>query len=306
MPIDLQKVRSLLEGSGIAVSEIVEHGKASESYVEVEFLTYSWKGYVPFHYRRAGLFIETEAELAAYLQSIERLFFPEKISEWIAAEKRWWASEMQRRDVTKPFFDELAKMEWTNAFPPNNNPQRRIQDIKELGYTIATKRVGRQTFRLLVPLPRAAETGYENFSSAFKKKALRALKHLNIYELGSSNSKALIPDHKFPEIRWDAETKAENPNDMPEEEIQRKFQLLDNQRNQQKREVCRQCFQTGKRGTLFGIRFFYEGGENWPADVPKIGKNAERGCVGCGWYDIAEWRTSLNELIQNPSAKKPT
>jgi hypothetical protein len=103
---------------------------------------------------------------------------------------------MQGRYVTKPFFDELAKLKWTNSFPSNNNPQRRIQDIKELGYTIATKRIGRETFRLLLPLPRASETGYETFSLSFKKKALRALNQLNIYKLSSINSKALIPDHK--------------------------------------------------------------------------------------------------------------
>jgi hypothetical protein len=93
---------------------------------------------------------------------------------------------------------------------------------------------------------------------------------------------------------------------MPENEIRQKFQLLDNQRNQQKREVCRQCFQTGKRGVLFGIKYFYKGDENWPSDVPKVGKSAEAGCVGCGWYDMAEWRKSLNELTKKQSTKKPT
>jgi hypothetical protein len=93
---------------------------------------------------------------------------------------------------------------------------------------------------------------------------------------------------------------------MTEQEIKNKFQLLDNQRNQQKREVCRKCFQTNKRGTIFGINYFYEGDENWQTnfinqnkEVVKIGKDAELGCVGCGWYDIQKWRESLNILIQS-------
>ncbi len=92
---------------------------------------------------------------------------------------------------------------------------------------------------------------------------------------------------------------------MPEAEIRQKFQLLDNQRNQQKREVCRRCFQTDKRGVLFGIRYFYAGDKNWPVDVPKVGQSAERGCVGCGWYDMAVWRGSLNALLSK-AAKEPT
>lgn len=304
MHIDLQILREFLEDSGIEVFGIIEHGKASESYIEVEFTNFQWRGYIPFQYRRTGLFIETEAALAEYLKNIQPFFSPEIVLQWIATERIWWETDMLGRTVTKPFFDELARLEWTNAFPTNNNPQRRIQDIKELGYTVATKRAGQHTYRMLLPIPRATATGYEIFSAAFRKKALRALRQINIYELGSGNNKALIPDHKFPEIRWDANTRAENPNDMPEAEIRQKFQLLDNQRNQQKREVCRRCFQTDKRGMLFGIKYFYFGDENWPIDVTKVGSLAEDGCVGCGWYDVAEWRKSLNDLVQNSTAKE--
>ena len=122
---------------------------------------------------------------------------------------------------------------------------------------------------------------------------------INVYECSKANKHGLLPDHKFPEIRWDEETRAENPEGMPESEIKEKFQLVDNQRNQQKREVCRKCFQTGKRGKLYGINFYYSGNENWDNEIPKIGKEAEKGCIGCGWYDIQKWRECLNELIEN-------
>ncbi|MCM1519904.1 MAG: hypothetical protein NC098_03885 [Lachnoclostridium sp.] len=139
--------------------------------------------------------------------------------------------------------------------------------------------------------------GYETFSSQFKARVVRLLKGINAYECKATTRKGLIPDHKFSEVRWDKDTKAENLIDMTDEEIIQKFQLLDNQRNQQKREVCRNCFQTGRRGIIYGIPFFYKGGPNWDSAIPTIGKLAEKGCIGCPWYDIERWRTELIKLL---------
>ena len=83
------------------------------------------------------------------------------------------------------------------------------------------------------------------------------------------NQDSLLPDHKFPQKRWDAETRRESLAKLDVTEIKRDFQLISNQRNLRKREVCRKCYQTGNRGTPFGIKFYYVGGEKWPADVPK-------------------------------------
>lgn len=208
---------------------------------------------------------------------------------------------MTNSDVTIHFFTELIKMKWTSQFPQNDNPQRRIQDIKEKGYTIASRRNGRKAERLLLPIPRGVETGYEVFSAKFRKKAIETLNQINVYELSSANKHGLLPDHKFPEIRWDEQTRKENPDEMSETEIKQKFQLIDNQRNQQKREVCRKCFQTGARGKIFGLNYFYLGNETWDEKIPKLGKDAEKGCVGCGWYDIQKWRDSLNILVDKKS-----
>ena len=52
----------------------------------------------------------------------------------------------------------------------------------------------------------------------------------------------------------------------------------------------------GKRGIVMGINFFYKGDENWPKGVPRKGIEAEKGCEGCGWYDVAEWKKALNKL----------
>ena len=35
--------------------------------------------------------------------------------------------------------------------------------------------------------------------------------------------------------------------------------------------------------------------------IPKRGKVAERGCIGCGWYDIEEWRNKLSKTLRSNS-----
>ena len=300
--MNLETLRSLAKDLDIEIISLsVPHQKASELYVEVNFQDtenqFSWTGLVPYFYRRTGLFIESEDELIIHLKQILPYFKKDIITDWIAQEKLIWETDWKGKEVTKGFFDAMSSMKWTSDFPPNDNPQRRIQDIKELGYTIASRRVGKKMERLLLPIPRGLQTGYETFSKEFRIRALKALNHINAYELSTANKAGLLPDHKFPEIRWDVETRVENPETMSNMEINDKFQLLDNQRNQQKREVCRSCFQTGKRGIIFGVKYFYEGDENWNKDIPKIGKEAEKGCIGCAWYDMATWRKSLNNRL---------
>ena len=137
--------------------------------------------------------------------------------------------------------------------------------------------------------------GYETWTQDLRKRIISVLGSIDVYE--NTFSPHCLPDHKFSEIRWDDETKAENPDDMTDDEIKQKFQLLTNQRNQQKREVCRTCFQTGKRGTIYGIPYYYAGGSDWDPSIPAKGKDAERGCIGCPWYDIEEWRKHLLEEL---------
>jgi hypothetical protein len=151
---------------------------------------------------------------------------------------------------------------------------------------------------MLLPIPVNNKMGYEIFPPQFKARVIRLLKGINAYEARQTTVRSLIPDHKFPEVRWDKETKAENQMGMTDDEIIAKFQLLDNQRNQQKREVCRQCVQDGIRGSIYGINFFYVGTEKWDENIPKVGKVAERGCKGCPWYDIEVWRNKLNEVLK--------
>ena len=219
--------------------------------------------------------------------------------------EQWKKAELERGlirgNVTSLFFNILLSFkEECDNFPQNPNPARRIQDIKDAGYTLASipRPNGSKGYnRILLPIPLHTEMGYESFTPEFKNRVIRLLRKRNAFEAKATAKKALIPDHKFSEVRWDDETKAENSMDMTDDEITQKFQLLDNQRNQQKREVCRKCYQEGIRGTIYGIKYFYKGNEKWDPSIPEKGKSAEKGCEGCAWYDIEKWRTMLNNEL---------
>lgn len=303
--MDIVALQELLEEHNIYVSDIIDNTKASEKYVATTFKQedgFEWFTYVPYFSRWSALFLETEEEIAEHLISLKEYFTPEKMKEW--AEREWEKWEGNRGSVTKYVFKALLSFKGEYMFPLedgsfSDNPAKRIQEIKNSGYTVASVTViidggKKKTNRFLLPIPLNNELGYETFTPQFKNRVIRLLKGVNAYEAKQTSPKSLIPDHKFSEIRWDDSTKAENSMDMTDEEIIAKFQLLDNQRNQQKREVCRQCFQEGVRGTIYGINYFYEGDEFWDENIPKVGKEAEKGCEGCAWYDIEKWREKLN------------
>lgn len=312
--MNIDKTNTMLDGSGIKVTGFRNHTKASEKYVDVTIFfsnDHVWEGSVPFYYRRTGLFLYDEDQLVKYLNRVKELFDKNSINNFVQQERKRWNEEMSEMKVTAEFFDALLNMKWTSAddLPTNTNPQRRMQTIKEMGYTIATylnmpttsEKRGKNHY-LLLPIPKGFATGYEVMSKTFKKRAILALDRINAFELSSANHQGLIPDHKFPEIRWDKKTREENES-LTDEEIKKKFQLLDNQRNQQKREVCRKCYQENKRGIIFGVNYFYAGNGEWPNHVSASGKEAEEGCVGCAWYDIQKWRSHLNDLLENQREK---
>jgi len=297
----IEKLMELLNDNNIIVHEFINNNKASEVYVKTTFIQddkFAWDTYVPFVDRRAGLEIKEEKELAKYLISLKPYFTKESM-------RKWKKQELKRGliggDVTPEFFKVLLSFkEEFERFPANPNSARRIQDIKDAGYTVASipRPKGLKGFnRILLPIPLHAEMGYETFTKQFKARVIRLLKGRNAFEARESAKRALIPDHKFSEVRWDEKTKAENPMDMTDDEIIQKFQLLDNQRNLQKREICRRCFQNGIRGTIYGIEYYYKGNSKWDEKIPVKGKAAEEGCIGCPWYDIELWREKLNSKL---------
>lgn len=285
------------------------HSKASEKYVDVVFHYAADKKFstsIPIEYRRTGTEIP-DAEIAEYLEKVMVEVAPEKWQDWRTDQESFWRQK-PNADTTKAFFDRLSKnFGWccvTCDLPKNPNWARRIQDLKEFGYTIATHTRRRcnkckenTTQLILVPLKRGGVTGYETWSPELRNRIIGLLKSYDAYEAKFGRKEGLLPDHKFPEIRWDAETRRHNLEDLTDEEILHDFQLMSNQRNQQKREICRKCFQTDERGMIYGINFFYSGEGTWDKKFPKQGKLAENGCIGCAWYDIEKWRTELMKTL---------
>ena len=287
------------------------HSKASEKYIDV---TISYvdgnilETSIPIEYRRTGTDIQPD-DLDEYLTKVGDEINPLNWNAWRREQKLFWDGK-SRAGVTKDFFDVLSKkFIWCCVscdYPANPNWARRIQDLKEFGYTIATdtnKFCSRckknATHQILLPIKRGGITGYETWSSETRDKIIKALGSYDSYEARKGRKENLLPDHKFPEIRWDDSTRRESLEDLTEEEMKRDFQLLTNQRNQQKREVCRSCYQTGTRGIVYGIPFYYHGDKNWDASYPTKGKKAEKGCVGCGWYDLERWRKDLIQKISS-------
>ncbi|MFC1595251.1 restriction endonuclease [Patescibacteria group bacterium] len=315
--MDIIKIKKYIKNKNIKLVKARSHSKASEKYIDVVF-SYTnqpdWDGSIPYFYRRTGLFLEAPEEIAQLIEKAYEAVKQDNAKKWITAEKKLWRKEYKGKTVTKPFFDKLLSLKWNcvdGDLPPNRNWARRIQDIKEMGYVLATNtskynpKLKRNTTQIiLVPLEKGPQTGYEVFSPKLRKRIIKVLGSYDAYEGKVRPSQSLLPDHKFPEISWDDKTKEDNPDNMSDEEIRAKFQLLDNQRNLEKREACRRVVQSGKLGTIFGIEYYINGNDNWPNGVPKVGKASEKGWKLCPWYDIEAWRESLNEFIKRKSNKK--
>lgn len=282
------------------------HSKAAEEHINVVFSypgKQDWSLTVPIKCRRAGIELENDEEIKIFLADVYEEIAPENWDRWRASANQFWAGS--RSDVTKPIFDKMATdFGWYTyqELPSNSNPARRLQDLKDAGFTIGTRKRGgggRDLEFMIVPRAIGHASGYEYWSGKLRARIVKVLGNYDAFEGKVGNPKHLLPDHKFPEARWNRDTRRESLEDLSQSEILRDFQLITNQRNQQKREVCRRCVETGERGYPFGIKFFYEGGAKWSSTAPTTGKAAEAGCVGCGWYDLEKWRRALQDKINS-------
>lgn len=101
--------------------------------------------------------------------------------------------------------------------------------------------------------------------------------------------------------RWSAETSRQQTDysDMTDGDIRGRFQLLKKSNghvshNLLKSRACENCYESNNRGTPFGISYFYAGNDRWQG----INAMDAEGCIGCGWYDFAMWRSSLNRKLR--------
>ncbi len=136
---------------------------------------------------------------------------------------------------------------------------------------------------------------------SFVRRAVSLLGYRDVVDQTERPSNQLTVDHKVPMLRWDAVERAAQTaySSMSDDDIRARFQLLKQSNgsvshNLLKSRACERCFKLGRRGTPFGITFFYAGGSLWePTD-----KQDPSGCVGCGWYDFDAWRRGLNQHLR--------
>jgi rhodanese-related sulfurtransferase len=140
-----------------------------------------------------------------------------------------------------------------------------------------------------------------NIPSKLVEKIMAEYAYEDVIEQRVRAKHELVIDHRFPMERW-GQKEIPNSVAMTPDEIRKKFQLLKKDaagnHNLLKSRACERCIATGKRGTPFGIEYWYAGDENWTVPVQR-GPEAEQGCVGCGWYDFDIWRTSLNQRLRS-------
>ncbi len=135
---------------------------------------------------------------------------------------------------------------------------------------------------------------------AFAKRVQSVIGLRDVVEMTRRPPSQLTIDHKLPMIRWNEQTRVSQTNysEMTDQDIRDRFQMLKSSNgsvshNLLKSRSCETCYETGERGTPFGIVFFYAGNGTWQPEA----KDDPEGCVGCGWYDFAVWRDELNTAL---------
>jgi hypothetical protein len=280
--------------------------KTNDVFMEVEFNygQQKWLGVLPKFLKYQGLDL-TEEEFNNSIEGAYELLNPKNKRNWIKeSDKRWKDKTLETYKVLAALYSGEWECRTCGIAKINDQPPPRIRDLKKIGYIIGSKRkqcvtcLKKRMHDILVMLPKIQskfEDGNELRASMSEKLKERIKKVFGKKEVCFNikrTSVELIVDHKFPSQRWITKESA-NPEDMPETEIRRKFQLLSNQTNMWKSRYCDTCVKTGKRGDFMGTKWFYSGDENWAGKT----ENDENGCIGCPWYDLELWKEKLNKKL---------
>lgn len=279
--------------------------KTSDNFLEVQFIynDYIWNGALPIIGYYQGLSL-TEAEVketaGVFCDPLKR----ENRQKWIVSALGEWED---KTSATFKVFEALLSGEWQCRVcgpVPKVNPQpaARIRDIKKRGFFIASKRRScgncqqKTMFDLLVMAVSPKDLIKIEFrkpiSPYLNKRILKVLKRKEIVFSQVRTSRELVIDHKFPSQRW-SQPETDNNDDMSDEDIKKKFQLLNNQTNLLKSRECDRCVAEGIRGQFMGIRWYYSGNKRWVKE-----RDDESGCIGCTWYDVREWKEQVGRAIK--------
>jgi len=299
---EIKELQKELQSDGIQIGETYIHKKLKQRIVKTKFIQddgYEFTTYVPYIDMGKGINNEDVKSISQYLRSIKKYFTKSWIESWKREQKKLWNTEYSHRDETKPFLFLHLSLRLENDTLGNANYASRIRDLRKIGYTIVTIHIkGNGYYRIMLPLPTHPEAKYETVPKNITQTLARLKRCIEAYSGEKMDEDFLLADHKFPESRWDENTPEVNDSNMSETEILRKFQLLDNASNLRKKQMCESCIDSGERPSIYGISFFYKGSQKWDESIPTRGKEAEKGCVGCPWYDIEKWKKELNKQLK--------
>lgn len=301
-----------MDKKSIILGDVFEVSKTPDAFFDVIFEYedgYTWDGALPVKLRYQGFEISEEiSSLSKFADENYGLLSKESADEW---DKVYLypavENELYGKDTTKVLYAlKSGKWECRVCGPvPSVNAQSasRLRVLKQKGFCIATKNkycenCKRSTHHdLLVKIPLFDDSNVVKrypIPAQLKKRIYTLFNHHEACFERIESPKNLIIDHKFPSDRW-KEGEAPNSNDMTDKEIRSKFQLLTNQTNMIKSRECSKCVRTGKRGIFMGIKWYYEGDENWNGQSTYD----EQGCIGCPWYDLIEWKSQAQNKLNN-------
>ena len=197
----------------------------------------------------------------------------------------------------------LSDLKWHCARHelPGTQPAKAIQIIRQNGFKIENKTIyckqckEKTVHRRMVSLEKERIFTRSKLPEKLKKRIKEYYKNIDAVTLRSDfPSNMLEVDHRFPQVRWKGK-EPENPVNMSNSEIQKRFMLLTRANNLWKSRYCERCYKTRVRGTFPGINFFYKGNKNWDKNIDF---HNSKGCEGCFWYNPEKWRKALNLIIQ--------
>lgn len=230
-------------------------------------------------------------EFESYLEKIYENLRPSNVEKWKKRVLETYNNTTKKSELFHNLFKNInERVPISKSLPGNSNPQKPLQYLREDGLCIITERDGTPSYRLIEGI---TTKGFESetIPPKLKKRVLEVFYNIDAVSGTQMSEKLLIAEHKFPEERW-GDRKSNPDANLTTKEIKEKFQLFTDQFNKVKREACKKCVATGIRQAPFGIDFFYQGTEKWDCSIEK-GQDAEKGCIGCGWYDMAKWKDEL-------------
>ena len=179
----------------------------------------------------------------------------------------------------------------------SGQPAATFREIKKLGYVFeenSPNRWGkniychkcgnkRTHYKLLNTNPEIASKPRISINQSTRIRILEIFKGKDAFT-GATISSTPEIDHKVPWTRLDEDIDAAS---LSDEAIIEHFQLLTREHNLLKDRACGSCKKEKIRPAFFGIKFWYEGNDEYLES-----------CTGCGWHDGIEWREKINEEIK--------